>query len=123
MGTAEGNNIAQVVNCYANGNIRGAFVGGVAGFPGWIVGQAATLKNTYYLSSDTVTKSNGIDTNDSDEDPYEATKITEEKIQDTIDSLNKYIENDQDGLGTTEWKRWTLDKDGNPSFVENNEEK
>lgn len=42
-----------------------------------------------------------------------------EKLTETeINVLNKYIEENPDALGTTEWKKWTLDTNGNPKFEE-----
>ena len=78
-------------------------------------GLAGTGINSYYLKSDTVTASVGR--NESVEEMIASTGI-DILTQEVIDSLNEYIQNDPDAFGTTEWKNWTLDENGNPKFVE-----
>jgi hypothetical protein len=81
-----------------------------------MTGPAGTGINCYYLKSNTVSYSVGKRNADADE-LISATGITE-VTKEMIDSLNEYIENNPDGLGTTDWKKWALDKDGNPTFVD-----
>lgn len=117
IGTNNGNNDPMLVNCYSNGNINGTYSGGIMGAHSWRrTGPAGTGINSYYLKSDTVNYSVGRRNADADE-LIESIGI-EEVTQDIIDSLNTYIENDPDALGTTDWKKWALDKDGNPTFVD-----
>ena len=100
-----------IINCYSSGKIFGTYAGGIVGRHGWNK-TAAEAKNCYYLLSDTVSNSSG-------DSKQTMNAIGIEKLTTTeIDVLNSYIENDPDGVVTTDWKRWELDKNGNPSFVE-----
>ena len=105
-----GDSTPTMINCYSSGNISGIYVGGLLGQRSW-GGVIATGINCYYSLSDTVT--NSIGKSGQSMNAIALEKLTEEEIK----VMNNYIENDSDGLGTNEWKKWTLDGNGNPSFV------
>lgn len=117
MGRNQGNNDPLLVNCYSSGNIKGTYSGGILGSHNWKnSGKAGTGINTYYLKSVTVNFSVGKRNTDTEE-MIESTRL-DTVTEDVINSLNAYIENDPDEYGTTDWKKWELDKNGNPTFVE-----
>ena len=118
VGSNHGNNDPVIVNSYSNGNIiGGSYSGGIMGAHYWrSSGVAGTGINSYYLKSDTVTGSVGK-RNEGVEEMIASTGI-DVLTQEIIDSLNEYIENDADGLGTSQWKKWSLDENGNPKFIE-----
>lgn len=102
---------ATMKNCYSSGNISGTYPGGLLGKRNWGGTGAATGTNCYYLLSETVTNSVGKSGQSMNSTALE--KLTETEIN----VLNNYIENDPDAIGTTNWKKWELDNDGNPNFV------
>lgn len=105
-----GDNSAVLVNCFSSGRIKGTYAGGLVGSHNWN-NTAAQGTNCYYLTSDTVT--NSVGKKGQNMNATALTKVTQE----VIDAINIYIEEDPDGIGTTNWKKWTLDENGDPTFV------
>ena len=101
---------SKIRNCYSTGNISGTYVGGIVGRHYWSP-TVAEGKNCYYLLSDTI--SNSVGKTDQSMNATAVEKLTETEIN----VLNEYIKEYSDGLGTTEWKKWTLDNNGIPKFI------
>lgn len=95
----------MIVNCYSSGNIKGTNAGGIIGK--LLKNENVTVFiNCYYLKSNTVNNSIG------------GTEITKVTQADLIEPLNKYIEDNEHGYVTIDWKTWALDKNGNPILVD-----
>lgn len=96
-----------IINSYGGGNVLGTYPGGlVGGQPN----KAGTGLANYYLVSDTVSNSVGTG-----KFSIESTPLTE-VTQDIIDNLNKNIEDDIDGTGTTGWAKWGFDENLYPTL-------
>ena len=108
-----------IANVYNIGEIYGKNTntgkigyGGIAGGRWYEDTNIPTIKNAYFKAQ---TGMNGFGALSEVDGIYEKTKEYMYSQQ-LVTALNEYIENNPDGLDTTDWKKWKLGENGYPTF-------
>ena len=108
-----------IANVYNIGEIYGKNTntgkigyGGIAGGMWYEDTNIPTIKNAYFKAQ---TGMNGFGALSEVDGIYEKTKEYMYSQQ-LVTALNEYIENNPDGLDTTDWKKWKLGENGYPTF-------
>ena len=70
--------------------------------------QKVKIYNSYYL--------NQVEEDIGNSSIIQANKFEINKISEQINKLNMYIEDSNNGMDTTGWKKWKLGADGYPTF-------
>ena len=105
--TAE--NVGNLTNVFSTGNISGETAGGIIGSAWWNNANNNKFENCYFLKSDTVEKSSG-------KNIVVDAKMLEKLANTEIEEINNYIENNEDNIDTSLWKKWKLGENGYPVF-------
>ena len=99
----------KCINVFSTGNISGEAAGGIIGSAWWNNANSNKFENCYFLKSDTVEKSSG-------KNIVVDAKMLEKLANTEIEEINNYIENNEDNIDTSLWKKWKLGENGYPVF-------